>query len=192
MHHKIILVDDEPNILMGLQRALRKEPYKIFTALSGNEALTVLEKTPIDVVVSDQDMPGMNGTEFLTQVHKSYPDTVRFMLTGKATLEVAIQAINEGAINRFFTKPCNNVDLAVTIRSALQQRDLMIEARRLLREFKQQSGLLGTIEEEYPGITQVKRDSRGAIIVDDDIPKDYDQLIEELQKAYSIDDEGVQ
>ncbi len=183
MQHKILLVDDEPNILMALQRALRKEPYRIFTALSGNEALSIFEKTLIDAVVSDQDMPGMSGTELLRQIHNSYPDTVCFMLTGKATLEVAIQAINEGAINRFFTKPCNNVDLAVTIRSALQQKDLMTEARRLLREFKQQSGLLEAIEEEYPGITQVKLDSSGAIVVDDDIPEDYEQLMEELQKA---------
>jgi len=188
MHHKVLLVDDEHNILMGLQRALRKEPYDILTAMSGNEALTIFKKTKIDVVVSDQDMPGMNGTEFLSRIHKAYPDTVCFMLTGKATLEVAIQAINEGAINRFFTKPCNNVDLAFTIRSAMQQRDLMVEARRLLKEFKEQSGILGAIEEEYPGITKVKRDRDGAIVVDDDIPRDYDQLIEELHKAYGADE----
>ena len=183
MRHRILLVDDEPNILMGLKRALHKEPFEILTAQSAREALNLLETTEIDVVVSDQDMPGLSGTKFLRLVHKGYPNTVRFMLTGKATLDVAVEAINEGAISRFFTKPCNEVDLAVTIRQALQHKDLITEAWRLLTKVRQQEVILDRLEKESPGITHVARTSQGAIILDDHIPDDYNQFIEELHKG---------
>ncbi len=175
MPHNVLLVDDEPNVLTGLRRALRKEPFDLLCATSAQEAFVLLQARSVDVVVSDQDMPGMTGVTFLTRVRQAFPDTVRFMLTGKATLEVAIQAINEGAISRFFTKPCNPVDLAVTIRQTLQQRELMVEARRLLHTVKRQSATLEDLEQKFPGITQVQRDRDGAIVVEPD-----DISVEEL------------
>ncbi len=186
MAHRVLLVDDEPNVLMGLKRALRKEPYQIVTACSGKEALELLETTEIDVVVSDQEMPDMSGTELLSHVDKLYPDTMRFMLTGKATLDVVIQAINEGAITRFFTKPCNEVDLAITIRQALEHKDLMTQAWRLLNKVKNQNALLERLERESPGITQVEMDSNGVINLDEDdfSATDYDAFIEELHRTF--------
>ncbi len=136
MKHSILLVDDEPNVLEGLQRALCAEPYKVLTAHSGIQALELLEGTGIDAVVVDHDMPGMKGTELLKQIRERYPDTVRFMLTGNATLEVAASAINDGAISRFFTKPCNHADLAISIEQGLQHKDLMAEAKRLMKELR--------------------------------------------------------
>ena len=138
MPYTVLLVDDEPNVLAGLQRALRKEPYLIFSATSAEMALVVLQARTVDVVISDQDMPGMRGADFLAKVRQEFPDTVRFMLTGKPTLEVALQAINAGAISRFFTKPCNPLELAITIKQALHQRALMLEAKRLLRVTRKQ------------------------------------------------------
>ena len=136
MKHSILLVDDEPNVLEGLQRALCVEPYRVLTANSGSQALKLLESATVDVVVADQDMPGMKGTDLLRQIRKRYPDTVRFMLTGNATLETAMSAINDGAISRFFTKPCNHADLAVSIQQGLQNKDLMTEAKRLMKEVR--------------------------------------------------------
>jgi len=133
MTAKVLLVDDEPNLLSALRRSLRREPYEILSAASGEEALSILASTEVDVVVSDQNMPGMSGTELLTRIHETYPETVRFMLTGKATLEVAVEAINNGAISRFFTKPCNDVDLAITIRQALEHKRLTEKAWDLLK-----------------------------------------------------------
>ena len=104
------------------------------------------------------------------------------MLTGKATLSVAINAINDGAVSRFFTKPCNPKDLAVTIRQGLRHRDLMNEAKRLLKEVKRKEAILYHLELESPGITQVKRDNLGAVILDQDDPEDFDALIEELRE----------
>jgi two-component system, probable response regulator PhcQ len=91
MSYTVLLVDDEPNVLAGLQRALRKESYLIFSATSAEMALVVLQARTVDVVISDQDMPGMRGADFLAKVRQEFPDTVRFMLTGKATLEVALR-----------------------------------------------------------------------------------------------------
>jgi len=181
MKHKVLLVDDEPNVLEGLQRALRNEPYEILTAQSGDEALALLAETDVDVVVSDQEMSGMNGTQLLGRIRRDYPNTIRYILTGRATLDVAISAINEGAISRFFTKPCNNIDLAVMIREALRHKELMAEAWRLLRKVKRQDAILEFLERESPGITHVSRDLDGAILLDEETTGDYERLIEELQ-----------
>jgi DNA-binding NtrC family response regulator len=133
---QVLLVDDEPNITAGLKRALRREPYEIVTANSGREALEIMAAQPIDVVVTDEQMPGMSGSELLRTVCRRHPGTVRMMLTGQASLEAAIRAINEGEVYRFFTKPCNDADLRLTIRNALQQQTLMRQSRRLLREYR--------------------------------------------------------
>ena len=180
MSHTILLVDDEPNLLVALQRALRKNPYEIATAQSGAEALRFLKDVEVDVVVSDQNMPGMSGAEFLRRVHESYPDTVRFMLTGNATLEVALEAINKGAISRFFTKPCNDVELSVAIRQALEHKDLMAEAWRLLKKVQEQDSILDRLERESPGITEVKRDSEGVVIMEEDVPANYERFMNEM------------
>lgn len=175
MGRKVLIVDDEPHLLAGLQRALRKESFEILCAVSAEEAFKVLRTHPIEVVISDQNMPGMSGTVFLTAVRQSYPDTVRFMLTGKATLDVAIEAINHGAIARFFTKPCNPIDLAVSIRQALQQKELLAMARKLLHKVKHQSSFLEELEKKHPGITKVKRDASGSIVMEN-VADDFEGL----------------
>lgn len=179
--HTVLLVDDEPNVLSGLRRALRGEPYDVITAKSAFEALLVLKERQVDLVIADYSMPGLTGTDFLARVRKDYPDTVRFILTGHATLDIAISAINEGAVSHFFTKPCNDTDLIITIRQALQQKDLMLEARRLLQRVRQQSSLLQELERHSPGITQVLRDEHDTILLDD-IPSDYEAFLDEVRR----------
>lgn len=122
----VLLVDDDPNLLAALKRNLRREPFRLMTAASGEEALSLMESETIDVVVSDQQMPGMAGTEFLTEVHDRFPNTARVMLTGNATMDVAIQAINEGAISRFLTKPCDPEQLRATLHETLE----LVQLRR--------------------------------------------------------------
>ncbi len=155
MSTAILLVDDEPNVVSALKRALHKEGFKIFTANSGQEGLEVLRSRLIDAVISDQDMPGLKGTEFLELVRAEFPDTARFILTGKATLEVAMSAINSGEIFRFFTKPCSHIEVAAAIRQALDQRDLLTVTKRLVRTLHRQTSMLEAIEDEEPGITQM-------------------------------------
>lgn len=190
MSRKVLFVDDEPRVTESLKRALRKEPYEILSANSANEGLKVLAREPVDVVISDEKMPGMPGSEFLAVVRKLYPETIRIILTGGASMEAAIRAINEGEIYRFLTKPCNEVDLAITIRQALQLKDLMVISRRLLEKNKHQSVLLQDLEKKYPGITKVKRDSTGAIIMDEDTGNDLETLIDQFEKSYNFSSPG--
>ncbi len=182
MSHKILLVDDEPRLLEGLKRALRKEPYTIVTAGSATAALHIMRGDVFDVVISDQDMPGLTGTKFLQIVHEEFPDTVRFMLTGRATLEVAIDAINSGAISRFFTKPANTTDLAVTILHALQHKDLVCEAKRLVRATRNPAGIIEDLERDYRGISNVNRDADGAVILDAQI-SGHGELIASMRET---------
>lgn len=142
MGHTVLLVDDEPEVLRGLTRVLRKEPYQIVTASTAEEAARLLQNQRIDLIVTDEEMPGMSGTEFLARVARDYADTVRIVLTGRPTLPAALRAINEGKVYQFFTKPCNEIDLAITIRRALEQKELLVRSHELLEVAKRQSALI--------------------------------------------------
>ena len=182
-------MDDEPNVTSALKRSLRRDPYEVLSAGSAQEGLEILAREPIDVVVSDEKMPGMSGSEFLGLVCRKYPHTVRMMLTGQASLEAAIRAINEGEVYRFFTKPCNDADLRVTIRHALQQRDLVRQSRRLLQVYQKQATALEELERENPGLTRLHTDGKGAIIVEEvegDVEDLLRQMEEEFQKGLSL------
>ena len=172
MGHSVLVVDDQPVIRDMLQKALARYNYAVHCAGSAQEALGILDNKKVDVVISDEVMPGsMQGTEFLTMVKDQFPDTVRIILTGQASLESAIRAINEGEIYRFLTKPCNIVDLTVTVRQAIEQRDLLKENQRLLDLVKKQATSIEEMENKYPGISKVKKDAGGAIIIDDNDPQ---------------------
>lgn len=166
MSDTVLIVDDQAAIRGVLQTALTREGYRVLSAPSAEAALKVLESEAVDVVISDEKMPGMSGTQFLAIVRQRYPDTIRIILTGYASLDTAIRAINEGEIYRFFTKPCNIVDLGVTLRQGLQQRDLRRENLRLQRLVNRQASTLDALERQSPGITTVKRDADGNVIVD--------------------------
>lgn len=167
MRHKILLVDDEPRVLSGLERVLSEEPYEILTAQSGPEALSTLAEIEIDVVVADHDMPGMTGTELLSKVYVDYPTTVRIMLTGKATVEVAIEAINSGAITQLLTKPCDPEELVLAIHQALIKKDLKDEAGKLVAIENKEIVALDEVERKNPGITHVDVDAHGAIDIEE-------------------------
>jgi len=100
-----LLVDDEPNILNALKRLLRREGYRILSAESAAQGLDLLATHRVQVIISDQRMPVMTGTEFLSRVKDLYPDTVRLVLSGYSELESLTDAINKGAIYRYISKP---------------------------------------------------------------------------------------
>ena len=182
----ILLVDDEPNITDALKRAFRREPYEFLTATSGAAALVALERHAVDVVISDEQMPGMSGSEFLSAVRKQYPDTIRMILSGQASLEAAVRAINEGEVYRFFLKPCNPTDLMFTVQQALAHKRLEYSSRRLLREYQRQSSMLARLEHNSPGILLLDTDEEGAVVVDEsDGDCDVGDLLEQIQQAIS-------
>lgn len=162
----VLFVDDERAILDSIQLNLRRQPYTVLTAGSGEEALKILAEQPADVVISDERMPGMNGAKLLGEINQRYPETVRMMLTGQASLEAAVQAINEGHIFRFLSKPINPVDLVQNVEMALQFKQLAQQSRRLVATSKAQRNLIARLEDEHPGITQLDHDEDGAITLD--------------------------
>jgi DNA-binding NtrC family response regulator len=180
----ILLVDDEANVLDALKRAFRREPYEFLTATSGAAALQLLGCHPVDVVISDEQMPGMSGSEFLTAVRRQYPHTIRMILSGQASLEAAVRAINEGEVYRFFLKPCNPTDLMFTIRQALAHKRLENQSRRLLRSYQRQASTLARIEHSSPGILLLDTDEEGAVVVDEaDAECDVTDLLAQMERA---------
>ena len=139
LEQTVLLVDDDAHLLASLRRALRAEPYTIVVAGSPTEALGLLASRPVDVVLTDQRMPGMSGAEFLVRVRAQYPHVISIMLTGHADLATAIRAINAGEVYRLFTKPCDVGTLAVAIRQALQHRELVRQSRRLLETLRRET-----------------------------------------------------
>lgn len=167
MPPKILIVDDDREITEVIQRFLEKEHYKVSVATSAEEALAELANNPVDVVISDEQMPGMLGTEFLQMVRGEYPDTVRILLTGHANLDTAIRAINEAGVCHFFTKPCNFADLSVIIGQAVLQKNMLSESRQILTSYKENAAAIKKIEHRFPGVTMLDKTQTGSIIIDD-------------------------
>jgi DNA-binding NtrC family response regulator len=180
MERTVLLVDDERHLVESLQRALRHEPYTLVGAASGHDALETLATRPVDVIVADEQMPGMSGTELLATVRRTYPAVMRIMLTGQASVESMLRAINEGEVYRFLTKPCSQADLAGSIRNALEHKALIEETERLLHTVKRQTAILQEIERAHPGITELHKTPDGAIVIDEDLPQDFDQFMKEI------------
>lgn len=173
MADAVLIVDDELSVLAAIRRALMDEKFDIVTAGSGEEGLKLLKTMRFKVVISDEMMPGMNGSEFLSFVRSEYPDTIRIILTGQANVESAMRAINSGEIYRFLTKPWDDVELSLVIRGALEKYNLQEQNRRLLDLVKRQKISLERIESKHPGITSLERDAEGHMVIpdvdDDDI-----------------------
>jgi ActR/RegA family two-component response regulator len=141
MPTKILLVDDEPAVLAGYERTLSRE-FEVDTAVGGELGLKAIHSSgPYAVIISDMRMPGMSGSQFLAKVRQSAPDTVRMLLTGYTDLGAAMEAVNEGNIFRFLTKPCVKEDLVAAINSGAEQYELI----RLEKELLEKT-LLGSIK----------------------------------------------
>lgn len=119
----LLLLDDEENMLRSLVRLFRRDGYKVLTASTVREAFDLLAGNSVQVIVSDQRMPDMSGTEFLAKVRDLYPDTVRMILSGYTDLATITEAINRGAIYRFLTKPWNDDELRGHIEAAFRSHE---------------------------------------------------------------------
>ena len=132
MSEKVLFVDDDINVLSALKRQLRNR-FNVSTALGGTKALQLIrEEGPFAVIVSDMQMPEMNGVELLRNARKIAPDTVRIMLTGNADQQTAVEAVNEGSVFSFLTKPCPQEVMVSAIMEAVSQYHLVKAERELL------------------------------------------------------------
>lgn len=140
----VLLVDDEESILNSLRRLLRGQPYEVVLATSGAQALEIMATRPIDLVMSDARMPGMDGATLLAEVHRLYPATSRILLTGYADLTTIIKAINDGQIHRYISKPWNDEELQLVLQQTLEHQRL----ERLARDQTEQLKLLNATLEK--------------------------------------------
>ncbi|MGC5699090.1 response regulator [Pseudomonas sp. NFXW11] len=127
----LLLVDDEASILSSLRRLLRSEPYEVLLAESGARALEILAERPVDLVLSDARMPGMDGAALLARVRQLYPATRRILLTGYADLDTIVKAVNDGQIHQYLSKPWNDEELLLILRQALALQQAERELKRL-------------------------------------------------------------
>ena len=148
MDRLLLLVDDEENITSALTRLLRRDNYTIFRANGGEEGLALLTQHQFGVIISDQRMPGMTGTEFLSIVKDLYPDTVRIVLSGYTEINSITDAINRGAVYKFLTKPWEDDLLRANVEEAFHRYELKIENARLARELQEANERLKSINSQ--------------------------------------------
>jgi len=130
----ILFVDDEPEILNSLKRQFRKQNFTILTADSGEAGMKILEEHPVSLVISDERMPEMSGVEFLQDVKKEYPDTIRIVLSGYADSNAIINAINKGEVFRFVTKPWDTDVMLEVIEQAFAQYDVIQRNKEYMKQ----------------------------------------------------------
>ena len=132
---QLLIIDDEEEILKALRRQFRRE-YDVYIAVNAEEGLRIIKEVPIQVIITDQRMPGVTGVQFLAQAKKELPDATRLLLTGYADIQAVIDAINEGNVFRYITKPWNTQELATIVREAFERHALLVQNRRLVEELK--------------------------------------------------------
>lgn len=174
----LLLVDDEQNILSSLRRVFRGEGYRVLTATGGAGGLEILEREPVDLVISDMRMPEMDGAQFLETVATRWPDTVRILLTGYADLCSTVAAINKGHIYSYISKPWEDNDLKLTVRRALERKRLEEERRRLLELTRRQNEELRALNADLEAKIQARTEELRQTVAF------LEMAYEELKKSY--------
>jgi|SaaInl4_150m_RNA_FD_contig_111_149999_length_8633_multi_2_in_0_out_0_7 CheY-like chemotaxis protein len=154
---QILFVDDEPAVLRALRRLFADEPVEILMAESGEKALALIEQGAQPcVILSDQNMPHMKGSVFLAEAKARLPDSVRFMLTGYADLDAAVDAINQGGISRYLSKPWRDEEVLVAVRDAVQYHRLIVENRALTQELHERNRQLEDLNANLEGLVAMR------------------------------------
>lgn len=149
MNHTILAVDDEPANLRMLERLFHKD-YRVLTATSGENALGILQRENVSLIITDQRMPGMSGTELLRESLSANPDTIKIILTGYTDIEALTDAINTTRVYKFVSKPWDPVALKETVRNAFREHETSNRQKQLVDE-------LVRLAQSYPDILFAER-----------------------------------
>ncbi|MCF6235198.1 MAG: EAL domain-containing protein [Gammaproteobacteria bacterium] len=170
MQRNLLLVDDEHNIQTAMRRALKQDGYNIYCATSGADALQVLGKHKINVIISDQRMPGMTGSELFNKVSHRFPETIRIVLSGYADFSAVTDAINQGSISKFLTKPWDDSLLRWHVLEAFQRYEMSWHNRQLTEIFNStMEGIMitdnaGVIQSTNPAFSAITGYSEGEVV----------------------------
>jgi two-component system probable response regulator PhcQ len=174
MRAKVLLVDDEIGVLKALQRTLRRKEYHVEVFNDASKAILQLAETTFGVVVSDYQMPTMNGVEFLCQVRAIQPTAARIILSGNADRAATLESINRAQVFRFLVKPCSDEELLETIAAAVDFRRQNDVASVAIDDYLTRTDAkhrrrvaLDSLEQESPGITHVNWSNDNTIIIDE-------------------------
>ena len=151
----LLIVDDEVDVLESLRHQFHRT-YRVLTSPSGAEAIELLENNDVEVILSDQRMPGMSGDVLLRKARELKPDTIRMLFTGYADIQAVINAVNEGHIFRYILKPWDSAELEGIIRQGIEQYDLLAERRRLIAELQAANAQLVEANGELARAGQLK------------------------------------
>ncbi|MGH8435472.1 MAG: response regulator [Pseudomonas sp.] len=169
---KIQLVDDEPHILAALQRALRPHHWDVQVFTNAQDALDALCEHDYAVIISDYRMPQFDGITYLQFARQRQPNALRMLLSGHGDRQSMMQAINQAEIYRFISKPWEDYEIEAALRAAIDLYLLRDENQRLLLQVRQQQSDLDRqqqelqrLEAEHPGLTRVRRDSDGSVLI---------------------------
>lgn len=177
----VLFVDDNIDLLRGIQRQLRKEQFTVLTVTSGEAALALLTAGEVDVLVVDERMPGMRGSELLRQVSEKHPGVVSIMLTGNPSLDLTTVLLNRQAVFKFLAKPYRLDELRNAIHEALEKRSVGKLCEKVIEGFEERSGELRRLEREFPGISKVRRERGGAVVLNNAGEEDVHELIKVLE-----------
>lgn len=153
--HCLLVVDDEEDLVHSVKDLLRYD-YKVLGATRAAEALRIIEQQPVHIVMTDQCMPEMTGVEFLARLRERYPETVRLLFTAYADIKAVINAINQGNVYRYITKPWEPQDLQTVLRQATEYYDLQSERKRLLKELQEKNEQLEAANQELQQANEMK------------------------------------
>ncbi len=153
--HTLLVVDDEPDVVKSVQDLLRLD-YKVFGATSAREGLRVLQEHEIHIVMTDQRMPEITGVEFLRQLRGEHPEAIRLLITGYADIKAVIDAINQGNVYRYISKPWDPDELQSIIKQAAEHYDLLVERKRLLAQLQAKNQELESANVELRRANELK------------------------------------
>ncbi|MGO8997032.1 MAG: response regulator [Polyangiaceae bacterium] len=163
----ILFVDDEPAVLRAISRVVGTQTrFRVLTATSAKEALAVLGTSAVDVLVSDIDMPEMSGLELVRAARRDFPSTLRILLTGAGTMDRAVNAINEGEVVRFFTKPFEPDMLVHALEELVDRVQRLRREREAEAHRERRDQFFAWIEERYPGTLALARNDNAAVVID--------------------------
>ncbi|MBX7138937.1 MAG: response regulator [Oligoflexia bacterium] len=176
---RVLVVDDDPAFLASIKRGLHGHGYLISTTTKPTEALELLDRNGYDIMIIDEKMPLLSGSELLRIVSSRFPNLVSIMLTGHADLQCATKAINQGNVFRFLQKPCSMDLILDTVREALRHLDRLKTRENLHELIQMQSSYIENLERQHPGISKVTFDEEGAFVLEP-IKQDPAQILKEI------------
>ena len=185
----LLLVDDEDNIVAALRRLLRSEAWLVLSATSAEQALQLMARHEVDVILSDQRMPGMTGVELLRRAKQLYPDTIRLVLSGYTELQSITDAINEGAIYKFLAKPWDDEQLRAHLRDAFALKEMADQNRRLDREVQAANRELAELNRRLQTMLSAQREQNEREVGNREAAQ---ELLDAVPvPVFGIDDEGL-